>query len=373
MKVTKMKTYALSIPMPVREVFGKPGVLGKANPVIVELKTDDGLEAFGIAYALDDFQVNSLKASIDDLEDVVIGQDIFRYAETWKDLHVALRHTGQWGGYGINAISAIDTAFWILRAKQVGLPLSRLLGGFRDEVPAYASDVLREFSTLDEIQKEAASLVDQGFRAMKMKLGGGKAKTLKEQVARVRAVREVIGENVELLVEAHWSFTVSEAIRLGRDLECYSPYWFEDPVGLHGGGISLEDTDALAEVARALDVPVAAGETFSTRYGFRRLIEKRAVDVVIVDLVRCGGITEWMKVAAMAEAWTLPVASHCFHDFSAHVIAAVPNGLIVEYMPWWDVIYQERPQIIDGCFRIPETPGIGLELNFDIINKYEIT
>ncbi|MFC1532879.1 enolase C-terminal domain-like protein [Thermodesulfobacteriota bacterium] len=117
---------------------------------------------------------------------------------------------------------------------------------------------------------------------------------------------------------------------------------------------------------------MAAGETFSTIYDFRRLIEKRAVDIVIVDIVRCGGITEWMKVAAMAEAWTLPVASHCFHDFSAHVIAAIPNGLIVEYMPWWDMIYKEPPQVIDGCFKIPDTPGIGLELDFDIINKYKI-
>ncbi|MFC1532878.1 enolase C-terminal domain-like protein [Thermodesulfobacteriota bacterium] len=236
MKITKMTTYALSIPMPVREVFGKPGVKGRANPVIVELKTDSGIDAFGLAYALDDFQVNSLKASIDDLEEVVIGQDIWRYAETWKDLHVALRHTGQWGGYGINALSAIDTAFWILRAKQAELPLSRLLGGFRDEVPAYASDVLREFSTLDEIQEEAASLVEQGFRAMKMKLGGGKAKTLDKQVERVKVVREAIGDGIDLLVEAHWSFTPSEAIRLGHRIECYTPYWFEDPVGLHGGG-----------------------------------------------------------------------------------------------------------------------------------------
>ena len=126
MKISRMNTIALSIPMPVREVFGKPGVKGKANPVIVQLTTDEGLEAFGIAYALDDFQVNSLKASIDDLETVVIGQDISRWAVTYKDLQIALRHMGQWGGYGVNAMAAIDTAFWVLRAKALGMPLSRL-------------------------------------------------------------------------------------------------------------------------------------------------------------------------------------------------------------------------------------------------------
>ena len=372
MKIIEMNTHALSIPMSVREVFGKPGVKGRANPVIIRLKTDEGMEAFGIAYAFDDFQVNSLKASIDDLKEVVIGQDIFHYARTWKELHVALRHTGQWGGYGINAISAIDTAFWILRAKVAGLPLSRLLGGFKDEVLTYASDVLREFNTIDDLQKEAASLVAKGFRAVKMKLGGKKAASLKAQAERVGAVREVLGENISLLLECHWSYTLPEAIRLGHELERYSPYWFEDPVGLHDGAISLEDTDALAEITRALSVPVAAGETFSTKYAFRRLIEKRAVDIVIVDLVRCGGITEWMKIAAMAEAWNLPVASHCFHDFSAHVIAAIPNGLIVEYMPWWDVIYEEPPQVVDGCFRISDKPGLGLELNLEAMKKYEI-
>ncbi|MBN2059772.1 MAG: mandelate racemase/muconate lactonizing enzyme family protein [Deltaproteobacteria bacterium] len=372
MKITEMKTCALSIPMPVREVFGKPGVKGKANPVIVQLKTDEGLDSFAVAYAFDNFQVNSLKASIDDLEEVVIGQDIFRYAETWKDLHVALRHTGQWGGYGINAISAIDAAFWILRAKQVGLPLARLLGGFRDEVPAYASDVLREFSTMDELQREASSLVDQGFRAMKMKISGGPAKKLAEQIARVKAVREAVGDEIDLLVEVHWSMNVTDAIRVGREIECCLPYWFEDPVGLHGGGVSLEDVDALAKVTNSIDAPVAAGETFSTKYDFRRLIEKQAVDIIIVDLLRCGGITEWMKIAAMAEAWNLPVASHCIHDFSAHVIAAIPNGIIVEYMPWWDIIYKEPPKVVDGCFKIPDTPGIGLDLDPEMIKKYQI-
>ena len=371
MRVAKMSTVALSIPMPVREVFGKPGIKGKANPVIVQLTTEDGIEAFSVAYALDNFQVNSLKASIDDLEEAVIGQDISRWAQIWNDLHIALRHTGQWGGYGLNAVAAIDSALWVLRAKALGLPLARLLGGFRDKVPAYASDVLREFSSIDDLQKEAAALVEHGFRAMKMKMGAGR-RPVRAEAERLKAVREAVGEEVEILIDAHWSFTPSEAIRLGHEIEPYRPYWLEDPIGIHGGGISLEDTDALAEVARAVDVPIAAGETFSTKYGFRRIIEKRAADIIIVDVLRCGGITEWMKVAAMAEAWTLPVASHCLHDISAHVVAAIPNGLIVEYMPWWDVIYKDPPKVRDGCFEIGDKPGLGLELDPEIIKKYEI-
>ncbi|MBN2060357.1 MAG: mandelate racemase/muconate lactonizing enzyme family protein [Deltaproteobacteria bacterium] len=367
MKVVQMETTAVSLPMPHRVFFGKENP--HMTPVIVELKTDGGLEGFGIAYCMNDFQVNSLKASIDDLEEVVIGQDITRWAANWKDLHAALKHTGQWGGYGLNAIAAIDTAFWDLRAKALNLPLARLLGGFRDRVPAYASNWLWGFLSIDELQEEAESLVKQGHRAMKMKMGG---KTHRENVARFRAVREAVGEDIDIMVEGHWSWTVPEAIRMGHALEPYNPYWLEDPIGLHQGDICLEDTAALAQIKSAVDVPVAAGETFSTKYGFRRMVEDKAVDIVIVDVLRAGGITEMMKIAALIEAYNLPLVSHCLHDVSVHIIAGLSNGHMVEYMPWWDEIYQEPPRVIDGHFEISEKPGLGLELDRTVINKYKL-
>jgi len=367
MKVVQMYTTLLSLPMNLHMFFGntKPRI----NPVIVQLMTDEGLEGFGIAYAFNDSQINSLKASIDDLEEVVIGQDISRWAATWKDLHTALKHAGQWGGYGINAIGAIDCAFWDLRAKALNLPLARLLGGFRDKVPAYASNWLWGFLSIDELQKQAASLVKEGHRAMKMKMG---VKPHKENVARFKAVRDAVGNDVDIMVEGHWSWTVSEAIRIARALEPFNPFWLEDPVGLHDGDICLEDTAALAQVAAAVDVPIAAGETFSTKYGFRHIVEDKAVDIVIVDVLRAGGITEFMKIAALIEAYNLPVVSHCLHDISVHMIAGIPNGLIVEYMPWWDIIYKEPPTVIDGYFEISDKPGIGLELDPEVINKLKI-
>jgi L-alanine-DL-glutamate epimerase-like enolase superfamily enzyme len=206
---------------------------------------------------------------------------------------------------------------------------------------------------------------------VKMKMGAGR-RPVKDEAARLKAIREAVGENVEILIDAHWSFSAYDAVRLGREIEAFHPYWLEDPVGMHNGGISLEDVGALAQIAAALEVPVATGETFSTIHGFRRIFEQKAADIIIVDVLRCGGITEWMKVAAMAEAWNLPIASHCVHDVSAHVIAAIPNGLIVEYMPWWDVIYREPPRVKDGCIKIPDRPGLGLELDADAIKKYRI-
>lgn len=367
MKVIKMHTTLLSLPMNLRMFFGS--TRPRVNPVIVQLVTDEGLEGLGLAYAFNDFQVNSLKASIDDLEEVVLGQDISRWAATWNDLHKALKHGGQWGGYGVNAIAAIDIAFCDLRAKALQLPLARLLGGFRDKVPAYASNWLWGYLSVDELQEQAASLVREGHRAMKMKMGGKKHK---ESITRFKAVREAAGDDIDIMVECHWSCTVSEAIRIARALEPYNPYWLEDPIGLHNGDICLEDTEALARVTAAVDVPIAAGETFSTKYGFRRIVEDKAVDIVIVDVLRAGGITEWMKIAALVEAYNLPVVSHCVHDISVHMIAGIPNGLMVEYMPWWDIIYKEPPRVIDGYFTISDKPGIGLELDTGIIDKYKI-
>jgi L-alanine-DL-glutamate epimerase-like enolase superfamily enzyme len=219
MKVVQMFTTALSIPLNLRIGFMN-AVNPKTNPVIVQLKTDDGLEGFGIAFGNNDFQINSLKASIDDLESLVIGQDIMPSAAIWKNLHAALKHTGQWGGYGIKAIAAIDTAFWDLRAKALNLPLARLLGGFRDRVPVYASDALQGYLSIEEMQAQAASLVKKGFRAMKLKVKGN----LKEDLERFKSVRQATGDDIDILVEGNWTMTEYEAIRLGSRLPPVRPF-----------------------------------------------------------------------------------------------------------------------------------------------------
>lgn len=156
MKVSKMKTVALSVPL--HHPFTTPtGVMhNTVNPVIVQLTTDDGLEAFGLAFTWNNRQVKSLRACIDDLEDIIIGQDIFRYAEAWQKLYDATAHMGH-QGYPIYALSATDSALWVLKAKALGMPLAHLLGGFRDKVPAYASHLLWRNWSLDDLQRGAAS------------------------------------------------------------------------------------------------------------------------------------------------------------------------------------------------------------------------
>jgi L-alanine-DL-glutamate epimerase-like enolase superfamily enzyme len=177
-----------------------------------------------------------------------------------------------------------------------------------------------------------------------------------------------VGEEIGIMIDVNWAWTVPQAIQMGRELEQYNIYWLEDPVS----SILNGDVDDLAKVANALDTPVAGGETFYSKHGFRPLFEKRAVDVLIIDIMCVGGVTEWMKVAAMAQAWNMPVAGHLFHEFMPHLVAAVPNGLFVEYLPWWEIIYKEPPQIKDGYIKIPDKPGLGWELDPKVLKKYEM-
>ncbi len=360
MKVTQMKTTPLAVPRDNPSLNPTTGVVvSMTYPVLVELKTDEGLEGWGICFTHNPKQVSALKACVDDLEEVVIGQDVARFTEAWQKLWNASGHMGH-QGYGIYAVAAIDSAMWMLRAKALNMPLAHCLGGFRDKVPSYASQSLWRNWTIDGLQKDAAAMVKQGFKAMKMRMGD---KPYKVEVERYKAVREAVGPDINIMVDLNWSKTTTEAIQLGRLLDGQGVYWWEDP-------LASDDPEQIAQVAAALDMPVVVGETHSHKYGFRTLFEKKAADIVMIDLERVGGVTEWIRVANMASAFNIPVASHLFPDFSLHLVASIPNGVWMEYMPWFDKLYKEMYKIKDGYMEVPKSPGIGLELDPAAIKKY---
>ena len=360
MKVTQMKVTPLSVPMdhPFQSPMG--GMNAINNPVIVQLYTDEGAESFGICTTSNNMRVKSLKACLDDLAPVVIGQDVARINEAWQKLWAA---TGGMGhtGYGIMALSAIDNALWVLRAKMLNLPLSTLLGGYREKVPAYCSYLLWRNWTIDQLQKDAADVVKMGFKAMKMRMG---TYPFDVEVQRYKAVREVVGKDIDIMVDCNWAYTTPQAIRLGRMLDGLGLFWFEDP-------LTSDDAEQIAQVSAALDTPIVVGETWSTKYGFRTLFEKKASDIVMIDVQKVGGVTEWMRVAAMASAFNIPVASHLFDDISCHLVGAIPNGIWCEYMPWYDKIYMNPPQVKDGFIEIPKVPGIGWEIDPQAFKKFE--
>jgi L-alanine-DL-glutamate epimerase-like enolase superfamily enzyme len=358
-KITGFETTALKIP--VTESFVGSVRFECFNPVVVELFTDQGLRAHGLAMVFNDFHVKLLKDCIDALAAVVVGAELERWAQNWDRLSKLGVRIGS-DGLGVMALSAVDMALWNLRAKSLEMPLAKLLGGFRDEVPVYASNYLWRDRSIDELQKEAAALVDQGFKAVKMRMGW---KTRNEETRRLAAVREAVGPDVDIMVDVLWVWTVYESIVLGREMERQGVYWLEDPIPTH-------DVAGLTEIARALDMPLVVGENIANKRGFRRLFEERATDIAMIDVQAVGGVTEWMKVAAMAEAYNLPVVSHLFDEFSVHLVAAIPNGMWTEHMPWWEAMYQDPPQPKKGWIKVPDVPGIGYELDPGALKRFHM-
>jgi L-alanine-DL-glutamate epimerase-like enolase superfamily enzyme len=236
-----------------------------------------------------------------------------------------------------------------------------LLGGEKKPVPVYAGGLFLS-DPIDAIVEEARRYVAAGFRAMKMRTG---APTASEDIARVEAVRAAIGPDTILMVDVVQGWTVEEAIKRGREIQRFDLFWIEDPV-------LFDDLDGMAAVAAALDVPVTAGENDYGRRGFRRLIEKRAADILMPDLQRIGGISEWMKTAALADAFGLRVTPHVFPETSVHLMCATPNGLWLEHVPWWDRLFVE-PQRIEGGHATPsDRPGLGLAFDWDALESLRI-
>jgi L-talarate/galactarate dehydratase len=331
--------------------------------VTLQLGTDDGIEGIGVTFfgaALS----GALKAAVDQLAALTIGEDPLAVEALVHKLRAAADSSGP-GGIFTLALSAIDMALWDIKGKAVNLPLVKLLGGFRGRIACYASGALMRTFSLEHVVKAAPRLVEKGFRQMKMQLALPGDTSPQREVERVRLIREGIGPNVDLMCDINQRWSVHEAIDIGHRIEDYHLFWLED-VTAH------DDYPGLAHVTRALVTPVAGGEYVYGITPFRHMLEARSVDIVMIDLVRVGGITQWLKVAAMAEAFNLPVVSHLLPEIHVHLVAAVPNGLTVEYMPWSLKLFEEAPILEQGELVIPDRPGLGLKFDPDALHNFRL-
>jgi L-alanine-DL-glutamate epimerase-like enolase superfamily enzyme len=244
-------------------------------------------------------------------------------------------------------IAAIDTALWDCLGRARGLPCWQLWGGLRDRIPAYAMVGWLNY-TDDEVQRICAKAVDQGFPAVKIKVG---YPTLAEDVARVKLVRKAIGDDVELMVDANQSLTAKEAIRRGRAFQDLGCYWWEEP-------IAADDVDGYARLVEALDIPIATGENLYTPADFARFLRRDAVDIVQPDLRRAGGPTALLQIGVLADAFRRPYASHGGDTVQLNVMACLPNTLYLET----GLIGPDSPlNLEDGCVQVPRGPGFGWE------------
>lgn len=357
MRVSKVETTPAVLPMnPV--ITSALGEIRCFGCILVRVHTDEGIVGENLIFTLNNVRTPVLKEMIDGLAPLIVGQDPEHITAFWSSAWTAINFLGH-KGVPVVGISAIDGALWDIAGKASGRPLYRVLGGARREVPAYHSGGLWLSRSTDELVEEAGSFVGQGFKAVKMRLG---CPSPRQDIERVRAVREAIGPGIKLMADANQGLTESQAIRLGRMLEEFDLTWFEEP-------LPAWDLDGLARVAAALDTPIASGETEYTRYGFRRMLELRTADVLMPDLQRVGGVTEFMRVAHMAAAYDIPVSSHLFSEMSVQVLGALSNAIYLEYMPWFSPLYNETLEFRDGKAIAPERPGWGFTFNDDYIKS----
>jgi L-alanine-DL-glutamate epimerase-like enolase superfamily enzyme len=356
--VTALRTERLVVPLPTPIMSGL-GPLTTTGVLIVFLDSDAGVIGENLVFTLNNKRLAVLDEMVRSLEPLVVGLDPQFTARFWSDAWREINFVGH-TGVPVMGISAIDGALWDLRGKLAELPIHRLIGARRSTVPTYASAGLWLSSGIDALQREAQEFVDRGFRAVKMRLG---KLTAAEDAARVAAVREAIGPDIALMADANQQLTVDRAIRLGRLLEPHNLTWFEEPLPAY-------DLEGVARVAAALDTPIASGETEYTRYGFRRMLELKSADVLMPDLQRVGGVTEFLRVGHMADAFDVPVSSHLFPEMSVQVLAALGNATWLEHMPWFAPLYSGELELRDGGIVVPEAPGWGLSLDQDALVRF---
>ena len=365
MKITHVTTRVLDtldetplvpdLPQPAEHV-------GPRQLLTVQLATDDGVAGLGVTFWHGALSA-ALKAALDALAALTVGEDPRSLEAIASKLRGATGRTSANGSAIFNmAFAAIDMACWDIKARLANQSLCAYLGGARDRVPAYASGALLRGFALDDMQRTACRLVDMGFRQLKLQCG---AEPASESIERVRALRETVGASIELMCDVNQLWSVHHAIDVGRQLEPYRLSWIEDPT-------VPEDYPGLARIAAALDTPVTAGEYCVGMWPFRHLLEARAMDILMIDLMRVGGISAWLKVAALAQAFNVPVVSHLLPEIHVQLVAAVPNGLTVEYRPLTHGIFEQTPLLENGALLVPDRPGLGLTLSKEAIARYQV-
>ncbi|MSQ06575.1 MAG: mandelate racemase/muconate lactonizing enzyme family protein [Dehalococcoidia bacterium] len=360
MKITRARTRVVRTPADNPLVVGIPQP-GTRDFVTLELDTDDGIQGIGLTF-FGGALTQALKRAVDDLAALIIGDDPMPVEAIAAKLRRAAASAGP-GGIFTLALSAIDIALWDIKGKALNQSVSALLGGYRDRAPTYASGALMRPFNIEYLAEAGPRLVEMGFRQMKTQLGAEPSAA--KAVERIQVLREAIGDDIDLMCDINQLWSVNQAIDIGSRLEPYHLFWLEDVV-------AHDDYQGLARVADALTTPIAAGEYVYGIAPFRHMVEHRSIDIVMVDLLRVGGITQFRKVAGMAEAFNLPVVSHLVPEIQVHTMCAIPNGLTVEYMPWSLRLFEETPVIKDGQILVPQKPGLGLQFSQDTFRQYEV-
>jgi len=372
MKITQLDVYILRAPDTGRPHWVSHFIVPRANEILVRMRTDEGIEGVGIATSYTPIEA-AIKAFGSGIADLVLGEDPLAPERLYRKLFsLTSKRIASEKGWTREALvrisAAMDIAAWDIVGKAAGLPLYRLFGGYRSEVPCYVTCAYyRDGKTLSELRDEMQMLKAQGHTGFKGKVGGA---PLGEDVERMALVREVIGDDCDLMIDVNRGWDLATAIDGARLLEPLRPRWLEEPVEW------ADDRRELKLLAQRTRIPLSAGESELTSYGCRALLEEQAIRILQFDCTMMGGFTEGRKLAALCELNHVEVAPHhdCF--IHAHIVAASPAGCIVESFtdperdPLQAELFEDPPRIANGRLTLKEAPGLGLTLSEAAVKKF---
>lgn len=324
---------------------------------IVRITDADGASGTGYSYTIGTGGPAVVSLLERTLAPLLIGREADEMEAIWRDLLFATHATAV-GAVTSLALAAIDTALWDLRCRRAGLPLWKLAGGARQSVPLYSTEGGWLHLPTDELIEDALAMQARGFAGCKIKIG---KPTLAEDRARLAALREAVGDTQQILVDANQAFTLSEALRRADMLAEFGIGWFEEPM-------PADDVGAHVALSRQSRVPVAVGESLYSISQFKEYLQRGGCSIVQVDVARVGGITPWLKVAHMAEAFNVSVCPHFLMELHVSLVCAVPNAPMLEYIPQLDAITTGRIDIRDGHAHPPQTPGLGIDWDWPAID-----
>ncbi len=327
--------------------------------LLVQVDTDAGLHGLGMAYALQGSGRALHATAVDDIAPLLMGEDPLNHERLGAKVYWRLQSIGR-RGLVAQAYSAFDLALWDLKGKAANLPLWKLLGGAREAAPAYGSDTGWLWMSVEQILQASQRYLDQGLMGIKVKVGANP----EDDAERVQRLRDALGDDVWLAVDANQRYDFATALAMGRffdeEIGCD---WYEEP-------ILCEDVEGHARLASGLDIALACGETLFGREEFKAYLDKNALSVLQPDVTRLGGLTACLKVVALAELYHRPVSPHLLPEVAVHLACGLPGVTSVEYMPWLFPLYQAPPRIEKGKLVPPPLPGLGLEWNLDNVAKY---
>ena len=357
-KIKLVETGYYMIPLPEILTDSTHGIMREFELITARITDEEGAEGVGYTFTVGR-NGSAIAATLShEITSLLLNRDADLIENIWNLIWWDLHYGGR-GGAMVLALSASDMALWDLKARRLNQPLWKLLGGYSKKVPCYAGGIDLDLPLPDLIKQTDRNL-DRGFRAIKMKVG---RKYLSEGIDRVAAMRSHLGKNFPLMVDANMKWSVDDAIRAARAFSDYDLKWLEEP-------ISPDDVLGHARVVREGGLPIAAGENLRTLWDFRHLIMSGGVTFPEPDVTNCGGVTPFMKIAHLAEAFNLPITSHGAHDVTVHLLAAVPNQSYLEAHGFGLDRYISEPlQIREGYALAPDRPGHGISFDWSALDK----